>query len=1095
MIQKIAHLADIHIRKSIERHEEYREVFKNLYASLRKKKPDRIVIVGDLFHDYIDFQPEAIILAIEFLNELSKIAPVRITRGNHDMRKKSKKRMDSIEAAVTALDNDNVIYYNETGFFDDDNVTWAVWKHGDNKSPWRKRSQKPKDGNTTIDLFHDPVQGAMSNNDYVFDKDIYTQTKFFNGNYTFLGDIHLLQFLSDTMAYPSSLVEQNFAEGDGKFHGYILWDISNSTHEEIPIANRYAYNTIEINPFTEFDELELELPNPQEFNRVRVIWKVLAEVRSTANERAVESYLKNKYNIKSLSNKNEFLENQKIEVAQDIEIDDITHQGVQHEIFTDYLTNKLGVESETIEKVLALDDQIAEMVELEELTNVEWSLLTLEATNFMSYEHFIVDWNGDDGLYQITGLNTAGKTTVMKLISYVLYGKTLETQTRQENGDARHINNRNGATFCEGKLIIEVNSKFYKIERRTELKFDRKGALSSSPTTIKYNEVEITDDNVKEVIDLTQDGVRATQSAIEDLFGSFDNFNRTVITTSDTLNLVLSNDDSVFKDSLIRDSGVDVFDRKNKAFKSYLDDYRKKPRINVDVVAAEKNIVDLELEIKKTSEELVKIERQDEPALQKRIEKGEAYIYELHQKLHSIDPKIANLDLNVVRGQIHIKKVAKDDLLKNQERIEKIINELPSSFDEEEYNRLLECKEKANEIEYGFKSRIKDVQISIRELDGRISMNNGQIVRLKQDGVKLKVEVKELQQADVCPACGQKLDDDHVHNLNKRIAEKMQEMKTLAEKINSITEENSQLQSEINKHNFIIDDLNKQIADHSTSNEQNLVKLGDLINQRNHVQERETAILNLEKNKTQIEMNDLQILSFETEIHRYNDNLKFIEENKKIEGAIANSRKLLNDLREEVTDLKDQMYGIKSKIADKKNKIKEIQNDIALFLEQEEIDNLHKYYAKCVHRNGIPTLMLQNYIVPRINEELQKVLDTVPFSVYLEPETMKMKLCYDRIDNAINVLEGSGKERTFAAVALKFALNQVNAKSKPSLFLLDEVMGKLTEESVDEFIELIGMIKQRTKKVLVVEHNHEIHPDYIINVEKSDKGISSLTLE
>ncbi len=85
MIEKVAHLADIHIRKSTTRHQEYRAVFKNLIAQLKKDKPDRIVIVGDLFHDYIKLEGELLILASEFLNDLSTIVKVIITRGNHDI--------------------------------------------------------------------------------------------------------------------------------------------------------------------------------------------------------------------------------------------------------------------------------------------------------------------------------------------------------------------------------------------------------------------------------------------------------------------------------------------------------------------------------------------------------------------------------------------------------------------------------------------------------------------------------------------------------------------------------------------------------------------------------------------------------------------------------------------------------------------------------------------------------------------------------------------------------------------------------------------------------------------------------------------------
>ena len=226
---KIAHIADIHIRKSPTRHAEYRGVFKNLYKSLKKQKVDKIVIVGDLFHDYIDLQGEAVVLASEFLNELTTIAPVIITRGNHDIRKKAPSRTDSIEAVVSAMDNDKVTYLNETGFYDDDSIgiTWAVWKHGDkNNSPWKKRSKKYNEDNILIDLFHDPVRGCRSATGYEFNQKTYIRTADLKGDYAFLGDIHKLQYLNDakTIAYPSSLVAQNFGEGDDKFHGYLLWE-------------------------------------------------------------------------------------------------------------------------------------------------------------------------------------------------------------------------------------------------------------------------------------------------------------------------------------------------------------------------------------------------------------------------------------------------------------------------------------------------------------------------------------------------------------------------------------------------------------------------------------------------------------------------------------------------------------------------------------------------------------------------------------------------------------------------------------------------------------------------------------------------------
>ena len=65
-IKKIAHLADIHIRK-LHRFVEYRDVFDRLYKKLRKLKPDLIYIGGDVVHGKLDTSPEEIrLVAISF---------------------------------------------------------------------------------------------------------------------------------------------------------------------------------------------------------------------------------------------------------------------------------------------------------------------------------------------------------------------------------------------------------------------------------------------------------------------------------------------------------------------------------------------------------------------------------------------------------------------------------------------------------------------------------------------------------------------------------------------------------------------------------------------------------------------------------------------------------------------------------------------------------------------------------------------------------------------------------------------------------------------------------------------------------------------
>jgi len=166
------------------------------------------------------------------------------------------------------------------------------------------------------------------------------------------------------------------------------------------------------------------------------------------------------------------------------------------------------------------------------------------------------------------------------------------------------------------------------------------------------------------------------------------------------------------------------------------------------------------------------------------------------------------------------------------------------------------------------------------------------------------------------------------------------------------------------------------------------------------------------------------------------------------------------------------------------------------FKAQEYQDSVRALYKKCVHRDGIPRQMLSNHIIPKINLTLETILSVAPFKVWLDHDDLRPKLVYyDRPDAIIDCISASGKERTFSSVVLKFALNQINVKAKPSIFLLDEVMGKLDPNAIDEFKEILQLIKLKMKKVLVVEQMIEINPDYLIQVKLDENGISSLTIE
>jgi len=84
MIKYIHHISDIHIRL-LKRHNEYRQVFENLYTKIKENVENSIIVVtGDVVHSKTDMSPELVELTSEFFTNLAKLTKVLVIPGNHD---------------------------------------------------------------------------------------------------------------------------------------------------------------------------------------------------------------------------------------------------------------------------------------------------------------------------------------------------------------------------------------------------------------------------------------------------------------------------------------------------------------------------------------------------------------------------------------------------------------------------------------------------------------------------------------------------------------------------------------------------------------------------------------------------------------------------------------------------------------------------------------------------------------------------------------------------------------------------------------------------------------------------------------------------
>jgi DNA repair exonuclease SbcCD ATPase subunit len=589
-----------------------------------------------------------------------------------------------------------------------------------------------------------------------------------------------------------------------------------------------------------------------------------------------------------------------------------------------------------------------------------------------------------------------------------------------------------------------------------------------------------------------------TQKKLNEIIGTYDNFMRIIITTSDSLNKIFSNIYSIFIDSLLFDSGLDIFDKKLEGWKVINKRINEKSKVNCNIENITLQNITLINEIKVLEEDVKNIEMIELPKIQQSISKGRKYVEDLTKKLFKIDPEIYTLDVDSTKETIgtHNKNIS--DYKARETVIKESIKPLKETYDAEKLKTLLEKKETHKTNEYNKKVNIKTLEQTVRDEDHAIEIINGDIFRLKEEGAKLKKEIVALKNSKICSQCGQVINKkEHQEHIANTVKLKENEMFPLADQINTKeTVDKKTHQDIIDVKNIEIDNIKQNIETTSLNMVEILNEIGILTNDKNDVEKRKELQTELDQIPTKIQNEELHITLLQQKIDNHENSLKQIVENQKIEKGITAAKSKLTELEEEESDEKETLLIKKSSIGEKQLKIKNNEQLITDFKAQEYQDSVMSLYKKCVHRDGIPRQMLTNYILPKINVTLQDILSVAPFKIWLDVNDLRPKLVYNsRPTSIIDCISASGKERTFSSIVLKFALNQINVKSRPTMFLLDEVMGKLDENSTEEFVEILQLIKSNMRKVLIIEHNANINPDYLINVQLDEDGISTLTLE
>lgn len=476
-IKYIYHLADIHIRP-LDRHIEYRQVFKNLNNYLIEQNDlneSIIVICGDLVHEKDKITPELIILLRDFLNNLSLIMPVLIFSGNHDLIENNSDRIANLDALTRDLNNIHYLKY--TDLYEYGNIVFSLNSLEDTNY----FKVNPKNDKIKIALYHGMLQEIS------FSKGGISVEDFENYDFVLLGDVHERQFLKENIAYSGSLIQQNFGEAIEN-HGLIKWDILNKKSECIDIPNDVGYITInnEIIPdLPKNSHIRLKLTEDIE------IENILNEIRNKTNVLS-EKVIKFKNETDKIQYEEEFIEN-----------------------ISDEQIIKEKVELTNYNKIIELHNKIKDECNFndERISEYKWSIQNIEFKNLFIYGNNVlnkISLSDKSGVIGVLGKNAIGKSTIINIIIFALFDKI-----SSEYNSANIINKNSKNMYV--KVEFTIGNTLYVIVKEGSLQKVKNGLKTKFTTN--YFKIE----NGNEINLNGKDKIK-TQQLIEETIGNRDMF-------------------------------------------------------------------------------------------------------------------------------------------------------------------------------------------------------------------------------------------------------------------------------------------------------------------------------------------------------------------------------------------------------------------------------------------------------------------------------------------------------------------------------------------------------------------------------------------
>ncbi len=1053
-------VSDIHIR-NLKYHDEYRRVFDNLYKHIKEIKPDIVVNTGDTAHTKTQISPEFVEMASEHIRRVAELAPYHMILGNHDMNLMNPDRQDAITPIVDSIKGNNVHLHKKSG------LSFTVDKDGQKYNFWvfslADRSNYPLpsdwrhlDKDVNIGLFHGSVATCVTDLNWRMTTVEHDLSIFDGLDFALLGDIHKQQFFRNrTIAYPGSLIQQNFGEELEK--GFLLWNLGKKgeTHDVSPyfLKGSRKFYTIRLGEQHEIPDLPIE-----EGSRIRISPQ---SALTLAQQKEIEKNVRKTYkpyDVITLSSANIGMQ-KTLAGKSSVDIENLRSLPVQEKLIRDFLADRKLDES-VMTRILDLNRKYQIHVEQGDGTdrNCKWKLNKLVWSSLFNFgENNAIDMSLLPGLTGIFAPNGSGKSNLIDTILETCFDST----TKGVNKNIHLINdNKDVATMIAD---VTVNDQNYIIERSIErIKYGQRKFEETKEwgkTTVNFSKVD--SEGVAEPLVGT---LRPeTENNIRQKIGTFDDFMLTSLSAQWNQLDIIANKETKRKEIFYKFFDLDLFEEKGLMAKGEAKEFARQLN-ELDSSGIEDAVKKSQTSVEEKLKIIAGI-RQDASVVSDHISELDMQIVELSSQKVPVE----NNKFDIGRWALEVKRV-ETQVTTNREKVSEIEGRL--SDVEADLSKVVMVQERFDLKTHEEKSnRLESIAVEISKLNGRL-FEKKLALGTHEKNVAL---LSEVPCGDKFPSC----------KFLTNAFDSKSKIFTLQDEYNAVHEEVNTLTSE---------------ADELKPFKEKLELYRKFVGEKeNLTSRRDNLKLQIENLKLKIENLETDRLKLLADKAMFEKVEKDIAANDEIEARVFELRKkkteqsrLLDECQESISSFNRQIGGDQSlleRLLPQLDQLKELRETCVAY----------EHYINAMGKDGIAYNILTQKL-PLLNEEINKILsNAADFSVSIEhdveEQSIRFYIQYGQYKRRLLEL-GSGAEKFLGSLAIRTALLNVSNLPKTNMFIIDEGFGKLDARNLESIQRMFDYLKTVFDHILVISHLESMKDmvDNIIEFTTDEEGYAHIDI-